>query len=71
MPIMNGVELAITKLLPATKILLFPARRASHILCAKEKKKLCIRCRCQTHPSRETDRTAKKEKMIAAEESND
>jgi CheY-like chemotaxis protein len=42
MPIMNGVELAIviTKLLPATKILLFPVRRASQILCAREKKKV-------------------------------
>jgi hypothetical protein len=62
MPIMKGVELVITKLLPATKILLFPASRASQILCAREKKRLFIRCRCQTHPSRETDGTAKKKK---------
>jgi DNA-binding NtrC family response regulator len=62
MPIMKGVELVITKLLPATKILLFPASRASQILCAREKKRLFIRCRCQTYPSRETDGTAKKKK---------
>jgi CheY-like chemotaxis protein len=75
MPIMNGVELAIviTKLLPATKILLFSGQAGVSNSARGRRERLCIRCRCQTHPSRETNGTSKKKKMITTteEKSND
>jgi CheY-like chemotaxis protein len=62
MPIMNGVELAIeiTELLPATKILLFSGQAGTQIFARGRRKRLGIRTRCQSHPSRETDGTSKK-----------
>jgi hypothetical protein len=42
MPIMNGVELAITKLLPATKILLFSGRAGVSDIVREGEEKGCV-----------------------------